>query len=52
MNTYNIYKCDCGFVMDCQHVILLSLKIECPTCHKWLIHDWQLSMDMLEEKLS
>jgi hypothetical protein len=52
METYNIYKCECGFIMDCNHVLILSLKIECPTCHKWLVHDEQITMDILQDWLS
>ena len=52
METYNIYQCDCGFVMDCNHAITLTLKIECPTCQKWLVHNTQVTIDILEEWLS
>jgi predicted nucleic acid-binding Zn ribbon protein len=52
MTTYNIYQCECGFVMDCEHAISLSLNIECPTCHKRLKHAKQITMDILEDWLS
>jgi len=52
MSTYNIYKCDCGYVMDCTHSITVSLKIECPDCKNWLVHHTQIDEFTLEEWLS
>ncbi len=51
MNTYNIYRCKCGYLFDCEHSLTVSLKAICPDCGLILDHIEQLDVVTAMENL-
>ena len=50
MSSYNVYKCEtCQLYIDAQHVMILSLKIQCYQCGQVMNHNWQIDMATFEE---
>jgi len=49
MNTYNIYRCKCGYLFDAEHAVTVSIKAICPECGLILEHIEQTDMCSLNE---
>ena len=50
MSSYNVYRCEpCNWYIDAQHVMILSLKIQCSKCSQVMDHVNQIDIPTLEE---
>ena len=50
MSSYSVYECKpCEMYIDAKHLLILSLKIQCPDCGKIMGHSLQVDMATFKE---